>query len=105
MDAVDEFAIGGVARDDTEVTAEIGVGALSRVQTELRILILRVRAVALETLVRDDRPDLVIERYFRGCFDGEEEGGTNRKLAKGPGHGRRTRPGGVHGSLGEYNDG
>ncbi len=57
-DALDEHAVGGVARNDD---AGLEKRALAGVEMKLGLALLLVRAVARETVVRQDRTDVAVE--------------------------------------------
>ena len=86
-DPGDELALLEVSRHDrVPVRLQLGEGPFLRVQPQPGLALPRVRPVAVEALVREDGPDLVVEvdlpcsRWLRGrrMTGGQKDKGDNR---------------------------
>ena len=62
-----QLALLEIARHDAEVTTQVCRRILGGVETELRLLVAGIRAVALEAAVGDDGADVAVEIDFRRC--------------------------------------
>ena len=98
-DALPEFGVGEVARDEGAHAATLGGGVGEGVEAELGLAVLRVDAVATEAVVCEDGSDVgvvgngLLGGAGRQGEDGEQQArrGGGGEAAVGPGYGARRR--------------